>query len=64
MVIYKDMLIRQCDRLCYAAFSKKTYFFLVRVAMETNKVFSGYFAGKRVRQGENYVADDLLRARG
>ena len=46
MVIYKDMLIRQCDRLCYAAFSKKTYFFLVRVAMETNKVFSGYFAGK------------------
>lgn len=46
MVIFKTPLIRQCDRFCYALFDKKTYFFLVRVAMESNKVFSGYFSGK------------------
>ena len=27
-------------------FENKTYFLLVRVGMETNKVFSGYFSGK------------------
>ncbi len=46
IVIYKDILLRQLDRLTYAVFDKKGYFLMVRVGMETNKIFSGYFAGK------------------
>lgn len=45
-VIYKDALIKQADKFCFAMFENKTYFLLVRVGMETNKVFSGYFSGK------------------
>ncbi len=46
IVIYKDNLLRQLDRLIYALFDKKGYFLMVRVGMEANKIFSGYFAGK------------------
>lgn len=46
MLIYKDRLIKEADRFCYAYFHHKAYFFICNFAMETNKVFSGYFSGK------------------
>lgn len=46
MVIYKNSLLRQLDKLLFALFDNKGYFLLIRVGMQTNKVFGGYFSGK------------------